>query len=52
MVENILKKVLENGGRKQGEISKKLIKGVGFITLVYAKDPEGNIIEIQNWNRL
>jgi len=53
-VENVaavLEKVLEYGGSKQGEISQKLVAGVGFITLIYAKDPEGNIIEIQNWDR-
>jgi len=47
----LLEKVLKHGGSKQGEISQKLVRGVGFITLIYAKDPEGNIIEIQNWDR-
>jgi len=47
----VLEKVIEYGGSKQGEISQKLVAGVGYITLIYAKDPEGNIIEIQNWDR-
>jgi len=47
----VLEKVLAYGGSKQGAISEKLIAGVGFITLIYAKDPEGNIIELQNWDR-
>ena len=47
----ILEKVLQYGGSKQGEISEKLVAGVGYITLIYAKDPEGNIIELQNWDR-
>lgn len=50
-VAEVLQKVLDNGGSKQGEISEKLVAGVGYITLIYAKDPEGNIIEIQNWDR-
>ena len=47
----ILQKLLKNGGSKQGEISGKKVEGVGYITYTYAKDPEGNIIEIQNWDR-
>ena len=27
------------------------MEGVGNITLVYARDPEGNIIEIQKWEQ-
>ncbi len=50
-VAQVLSKVLLHGGSKQGEISGKFIEGVGYITLIYAKDPEGNIIELQNWNR-
>ncbi|MEM1124802.1 MAG: VOC family protein [Bacteroidota bacterium] len=50
-VAEVLGKVLKNGGSKQGEISGKKVEGVGYITYVYAKDPEGNIIEIQNWDR-
>ena len=41
--------LLANGGSQQGEISGKEVAGVGYITFVYAKDPEDNIIEIQNW---
>jgi len=33
-----------------GEISGKEVEGVGYITFVYAKDPEGNIIELQHWD--
>ena len=47
----ILQKLLEYGGSKQGEISGKRVEGVGYITYTYAKDPEGNIIELQNWDR-
>ncbi|MEM1121387.1 MAG: VOC family protein [Bacteroidota bacterium] len=50
-VAEVLGKLLESGGSKQGAISGKKVKGVGYITFVYAKDPEGNIIELQNWDR-
>jgi hypothetical protein len=36
-----------NGGPTVGELIDTIIKGVGKISIVYAKDPEGNIIEIQ-----
>lgn len=42
-------KLLENGGSKLGELVEQEIEGVGVLTVVYARDPEGNIIEIQNW---
>jgi len=42
-------KLLENGGSKLGELIEKKIEGVGILTAAYARDPEGNIIEIQNW---
>lgn len=42
-------KLLENGGSRLGELVEKEIEGVGVLTVVYARDPEGNIIEIQNW---
>ena len=48
-VEATLKKLLANGGQKYGELVEKEIEGVGIIKVIYARDPEGNIIEIQNW---
>ena len=48
-VEQVLETMLKNGGQKLGEIVKKNIEGAGEITFVYARDPEGNIIELQNW---
>jgi predicted enzyme related to lactoylglutathione lyase len=50
-VEAVLEKLLSNGGSKYGEMVEKEIDGVGFIKVIYAKDPEGNIIEIQNWRQ-
>lgn len=42
-------KLLENGGGKLGEMVEKEVEGAGLLTVVYARDPEGNIIEILNW---
>ncbi|MDC7127171.1 MAG: VOC family protein [Spirochaetales bacterium] len=49
-VEAKLNQLLENGGSVLGKLIDADIDGVGNITVVYAKDPEGNIIEIQKWN--
>lgn len=46
----INQKVISNGGKALGDIAVKEIKGVGILTFVYMTDPEGNIIEIQNWS--
>ena len=48
-VEGICTKVISFGGSELGEIIKKEIEGVGLLTFIYMADPEGNIIEIQNW---
>lgn len=51
-VENVgqmLEKVLDNGGEKCGEITKKEIEGAGIITFIYVRDPKGNLIELQSW---
>lgn len=48
-VKSILEKILINGGKQIGNITTQEIKDVGTITFVYTSDPEGNIIEIQNW---
>lgn len=50
-VEAVIKKVLEHGGGQLGSIVKKEYEGIGVLTVVYATDPEGNFIEIQNWNK-
>ncbi len=50
-VENVLESLLRNGGSALGQITKREVKGVGVITFVYARDPEGNLIELQSWNK-
>ena len=50
-VEQIQAKLLACGGANLGEIVKKEYEGIGILTMVYSRDPEGNIIEIQNWQK-
>lgn len=48
-VQERLQRLMRNGGSVIGELIDAEIEGVGEITVVYATDPEGNIIEIQRW---
>jgi catechol 2,3-dioxygenase-like lactoylglutathione lyase family enzyme len=50
-VEEICQSLEQNGGEKFGKITKRVIEGVGEITFIYARDPEGNLIELQSWNK-
>ncbi len=50
-VEETLFHLLQNGGSKLGKIVKKQYETLGLLTVVYARDPEGNIIELQNWRK-
>lgn len=53
-VENVVEIVAQieaRGGTKNGEITTRIIEGVGEITFIYVRDPEGNLIEIQHWAR-
>lgn len=50
-VEQIQAKLLAHGGSKLGEIIIKEYEAIGILTMVYSRDPEGNIIEIQNWQK-
>jgi lactoylglutathione lyase len=49
-VGSTLEKVKKYGGSTVGELVDTAIKGVGRIQVVYARDPEGNIVEIQKWH--
>jgi predicted enzyme related to lactoylglutathione lyase len=44
-----LQKVERCGGGRVGEVVSTEVAGVGHIDFVYARDPEGNIIELQKW---
>jgi len=48
-VEMVLNKLEKNGGKAFGEMTKREVSGVGEITFIYARDPEGNLIELQQW---
>lgn len=50
-IQNILEKALENGASMLGQVVNKKIEGVGILYFVYFRDPEGNIIEIQSWDK-
>ncbi len=50
-VEAVLAELLEQGGSQLGELVKQDYGELGVLTVVYARDPEGNIVELQNWQR-
>lgn len=41
--------VLAAGGRAVGDLVSTRIPGAGTISVVYVTDPEGNVIELQQW---
>ncbi len=49
-VEEKVALLLSHGGSLMGKLVDTTIEGVGRIRVVYARDPEGNIVEIQKWN--
>lgn len=51
-VNKVLEQVLEMGGKAYGSVATKSIADLGTLTFVYVQDPEGNIIELQNWGML
>lgn len=50
-VKKTLLEVKRRGGSSVGEQVAAGIDGVGMIDVVYARDPEGNIVELQKWER-
>ena len=50
-VAKVLKQMEAIGGRRNGDIVSRYVDGVGTITFVYARDPEGNLIELQSWEK-
>lgn len=44
-----LREVLDHGGKQLGKVVSQEFPGVGLLTFIYVADPEGNIIELQNW---
>jgi glyoxylase I family protein len=49
-VEAALAAVVAEGGRRLGEIVSVEVPGVGTLRFTYARDPEGNILELQRWS--
>lgn len=50
-VEAALEKALAFGGECYGEIAVHQVESMGTLTFVYLRDPDGNIIELQNWGK-
>jgi predicted enzyme related to lactoylglutathione lyase len=50
-VKEALEAVVEAGGSALGEVVRVPIQGAGLIEWTYARDPEGNILELQHWER-
>jgi predicted enzyme related to lactoylglutathione lyase len=49
-VDRALQAVIAAGGSTVGEIVTTQVDGVGFLRVIYARDPEGNIVELQKWS--
>jgi catechol 2,3-dioxygenase-like lactoylglutathione lyase family enzyme len=49
-VDQALQAVITGGGGTVGEIATAEVKGVGLLHVVYTRDPEGNIVELQRWS--
>jgi predicted enzyme related to lactoylglutathione lyase len=49
-VDQALQAVIAAGGGAVGEIATAEVDGVGRLRVVYARDPEGNIVELQKWS--
>lgn len=44
-----LRTVIDAGGSAHGEIVTRHVDGAGDLTFTYARDPEGNLLELQSW---
>ena len=49
-VAGTLERLLAAGGERLGEIAQADVAGESRLEVVYARDPEGNIIELQRWS--
>ena len=49
-VDQALQAVIASGGSTVGEIAMTQVNRLGVVRVVYARDPEGNIIELQKWS--
>ncbi len=44
-----LEELVAAGGARHGDVVSTHVAGVGTLTFTYARDPEGNLIELQAW---
>jgi predicted enzyme related to lactoylglutathione lyase len=49
-VDQALEAAIAAGGSTVGDIATTQIDGVGVLRVVYARDPERNIVELQKWS--
>jgi predicted enzyme related to lactoylglutathione lyase len=49
-VDQALQAVVAAGGSAVGSIATTEVSGVGSLRVVYVRDPEGNIVELQKWS--
>ena len=50
-VAEMAERVFNKGGTAVGDLTIHEFPGVGMLTFQYVTDPEGNIIELQNWKQ-
>ena len=48
-VKAALARAKRHGGSAVGSLVSTTIEGVGHIEVAYARDPEGNVVELQKW---
>lgn len=48
-VARTLERVVAAGGEALGELVERDVEGAGTLRFVYARDPEGNVLELQRW---
>ena len=50
-VERALASIVDAGGSALGAVVRVSVAGKGELCFTYARDPEGNIVELQRWTR-
>lgn len=48
-IEQVILRFVEHGGSKFGDLVGQEFPGYGFFRGIYMRDPEENIVELQNW---
>jgi catechol 2,3-dioxygenase-like lactoylglutathione lyase family enzyme len=48
-VSTAVRDIVDHGGTLLGQIATSTVTGVGDLEVIYVRDPEGNIIELQTW---